>query len=334
MSYLPAAAHRLFARQHGAASLSQLLGSGLTAKQIENHVANDALIGVLRGAYRSPSVGETEAMRCAEICLARPEVVISGPTAGRIHGFRKLPADRRTHITAPCGANPSTALPRVVTFHTKAVRCQDIIQRSDGIRVFSRPRTAMDLARFLDSPDLQSVVEQAMHDGRHDAAEMIAVGADWTFRRRWVRSYLSSILLRLDGPPAESHGEFLVGELLRRRGVGGLVRQYQLVAADRTMRFDLAVPRLRWAIEIDLFPTHEETVGAASDRMRDLAAASECWTVSRLTRQQYHHELASSIDHLVNEYRRLDRHRLAARVDDPPPPDGTSSTQGKAAGPS
>lgn len=78
MSYLPPAAHRLFARQHGAVSLDQLLGTGLTVKQIENHVSNGSLISVLRGAYRSPSASESEALRCAEICLARPEVVIAG----------------------------------------------------------------------------------------------------------------------------------------------------------------------------------------------------------------------------------------------------------------
>ncbi len=311
MSYLPAAVHRLFARQHGAASIDQLTGSGLTTRQVENHVANGALISVLRGAYRSPSVRESEEMRCAEICLARPEVTISGPTAGRLHGFRLLPDDRRIHITSPCGANPSTATPWVVTFHTAAIRHVDIIQRDDGIRVLSRPRAAMDLARYLEDSDLPSVVEQAMHDGQHSAAEMIAAGSAWTFRRPWVRRYLDSIVLRLDGPPAESHGEYLVGELLRRRGVAGLVRQYRLVAVGRAMRFDLAVPSLRWAVEVDLFPTHEETAGAASDRMRDLAAASEGWTVRRVTRRDYERSLAGSIERLVEEYSRLRSSRPA-----------------------
>lgn len=312
MSYLPSAVHRLFARQHGVVSLGQLLGSGLTTKQVENHATNGALTGVLRGSYRSPSVGETEAMRCSEICLAHPEAVIAGPTAGRLHGFRKLPADRRIHITAPCGANPSTATPWIVTFHTDAVRSKDVTQRSDGIRVFSKPRTAMDLARFVEPSDLQSIVEQAMHDGPHDDAEMIAVGADWVNRRPWVRSYLASVQIRLGGPPAESHGEFVVGELLRRRGVTGLERQHQIVAAGRPMRFDLAAPDLHWAIEIDIFPTHQETVGAASDRARDRAAASAGWTVSRVTRERYQYNLSDSIDDLVELYHSLRRQRLAS----------------------
>ena len=312
MSYLPSAVHRMFARQHGVASLDQLLGAGLSTRQIENHVANGALISAIRGAYRSPSVPDTELLRCAEISLARPDVVVGGPTAGRLHGFRRLPPDRRVHVTAPCGANPSTVAPWIRVFHTAAVRPDDVVRRADGIRVFSRSRTAMDLARFLGWSDLRSVVEQAMHDGDHSAIEMIATGADWTNRRRWVRSYLSSILVRIDGPPAESHGELLVGELLRRAGVVGLQRQVPLVAGGRRMRFDLAVPELRWAVEVDLFPTHAETIGADDDRRRDRAAESAGWTVRRVTRSDYEHHLAETVARLAADHAARRAHRRAS----------------------
>ena len=243
---------------------------------------------MLRGAYRTASVELDDIGRCCAVCLARPNAVVAGPTAGRLWGFRRLPHDRRVHVIAPPASNPAVAR-WVVPYRTAAIHPDDVIERPDGIRVTTRERTAFDLARHLDADSLLSVIEQAMHDGHLDEAAMRAVAVDWISPQRpWVWSYLRQLDRRLSGGAAESHPEVVVATALGAAGVRGLVRQHELkIPGYGPARFDLAIPRLRWAIEIDVFPTHDETIGRARDRRRDAAAGGAGWTTHRLDRRTY-----------------------------------------------
>ncbi len=90
---------------------------------------------------------------------------------------------------------------------------------------------------------------------------------------------------------------------LQRRGVHGLVRQLPIeLPGYGTARFDLAVPRLKWAIEIDAHPTHEESLGRLRDRRRDAAATAEGWLTSRIDRDTYEFGLAARLDELLAQY--------------------------------
>ena len=256
----------------------------------------------------------TEEMRCVEICLAHPGAVIGGPTAGRLHGFRQLPDDRRIHITAPRHAHPITTQPGVVTFSSDALRLADIVNRPDGIRLMAPGRTAMDLARFLSGDPLRSVIEQAMHDARLSESDLLLAGADFVRRRSWVRLFMETIGSRIAGGPAESHAEVVVGTELVGRGVIDLVRQHQLVADKCRMRFDLAVPELQWAIEVDVFPTHQETAGVFADRQRDAAARHHGWRVTRISRHDYEHRLDKRLDEIGELHQKLRRRTPAGAV--------------------
>ncbi len=288
MTHLNAQTHALFARQHGAASTRQLVETGITPHQIKRLQRVGALELVLRGVYRTPSVQFTETSRCAAVCLARPDVAIAGPTAGRLWGFRRLPADQRIHVLAPPASNPAIAR-WVVPYRTTARHDHDISQRDDGIRVTSRQRTALDLARWLGPDDLLSVIEQAAHDGRLTDADFLEVAVDWMSPGRpWVREFLQALDRRLPGGSAESHPEVRVANALASAGVFGLVRQHCVdLPGHGPVRFDLAVPHLRWAIEVDLHPSHRETMGIASDARRDRAAGTIGWTTTRITKGQY-----------------------------------------------
>jgi hypothetical protein len=310
MARLTPAAHRLFATQHGVAGVDQLVAAGLSTRQIKRLEADGSLIGVLRGAYRTPSVELDEFGRCAAVCLARPAVAVSGPTAGRMWEFRRLPRDRRIHVIGPPASQPAIA-PWVVTYRTAAIRDIDSIGRDDGIRVTTRARTAFDLARHLQPGDLRSVIEQAMHDGGHTAQEMLAVASDWLSPRRpWATTFVRLVEGRMAGGAAESHPEVRVGNALERAGVRGLVRQFGIdLPRYGRARFDLAVPRLSWAIEIDVHPTHEETAGRAADRDRDDAAAAIGWSISRISADAYTTAFDRSIAVLLDRYCALESSR-------------------------
>ena len=308
MTYLPAEAHARFAEQHGVASIDQLTDTGLTVRQIEYLVEQHCLVNVVRGTYASPSVALTETSRLVAICLARPHVVVAGPTAGRVHGLRKVGHDRRIHLLAPPGANPAVGR-NVKTFHTRAFGESDIEHRNDGLRVTTMARTSLDLARHLSADPLLSVVEQVMQRTRLSDEDLRAMALPWLPRRRWVHWFIETLNRRIVGPAAESDPEVVVGQMLDSRCVVGLVRQFAVdLPGYGPARFDLAVPEIRWALEVDVFPTHGEILGIESDRRRDEAARRTDWNVNRINRNDYQCDLVGSIDRVVASYHHCREH--------------------------
>jgi hypothetical protein len=304
MAQLTSSAHEHFARQHGVASVSQLRRSGLGLRQIERLARDGAIELVVRGVYQSCSVRLDELGRCAAVCLLRSDLAVAGPTAGRIWGFRRLPPDSRVHVIGPPASQP-TISSWVRVYRTAAIHDHDVVERPDGIRVTTRQRTAFDLARVLGRDDLLSVIEQAMHDGRLDDDDLREVAVDWLSpRRRWARTFLLQLDRRIAGGAAESHPEVVVGEALAAAGVRGLVRQFEIdIPGYGPARFDLAIPRRRLAIEIDIFPTHDETIGRLRDRRRDAASAAIGWTTARVDRATYESGLSVWADAFAADLR-------------------------------
>ena len=285
---------------HGVATIETLKSLGLTTFGIRRLVECGNLDPVLRGVYRIPAVPFDEAARCAAVCAAHPELVISGPTDGRVWGLRRLPRDERIHVIAPPGGRPTTSR-WVLPFRTAAIRDEDRVVRPDGIVVATRQRTALDLTRHVGSADLLSIIEQVMHDGPVSDDQMRRVAVEWmTPGRPWVRRYLRTLNRRVPGGPAESHQESVVGDALAAAGLCGLERQHEIdLPGYGPARFDLAVPRVCLAIEIDLFPTHRETRGRRRDAWRDDAAASVGWAVERLLEPDLGSALPATVSRLL-----------------------------------
>ena len=311
MARLTPEAHRLFATQHGVAGVDQLVAAGLSPRQIKRLEADGSLISVLRGAYRTPSVELDELGRCAAVCLARAAVIVSGPTAGRMWEFRRIPRDRRIHVIGPPVSQPAIA-PWVVTYRTAAIRDEDVIARGDGIRVTTRARTAFDLARHLAPADLRSVIEQAMHDGGYTAQDMLDVASEWLSPRRpWASTFVRLV----EGTAGGWRGGITSGSACRQTRSSARAFAASSASSGSTLpsfgraRFDLAVPRLRWAIEIDVHPTHAETAGRAADGRRDDAAAALGWSVSRISAHDYTNAFDRSIATLLDRYHELESSR-------------------------
>lgn len=285
---------------HGIASRAQLEAAGLSSHTVRRMVDAGNLVEVLKGVYRMPAVPFDELARCAAVCAGHPGVAISGPTAGRLWGIRRLPRDHRVHVLSTPASHPTIA-PWVVPYRTAAVHPDDFVVRRDGIVITSRARTALDLTRTVDRRDLRSIIEQAMHDGSLDEDDIRLVAVDWISRGRpWIRRFLEVLGDRVGGGAAESHGEVIVGDALARAGMRGLERQYRIdLPGYGPARFDLAVPRRRLAIEVDLFPTHRETAGRRRDAWRDAAAAEIGWAIERVTDADLGPNLSATVRRLV-----------------------------------
>lgn len=285
---------------HGVASLAELQRRGLSRAVVRRLVEADNLVEMLRGVYRIPTRPLDELARCAAVCAAHPDLVISGPTAGRLWGLRKLPRDDRVHVIAPPASRP-TVRRWVVPYRTAAISPEDLHQRHDGIVVTGRARTALDLARSVGATDLVSIIEQVMNDGSLSEDDLRAVAVDWISPQRpWIRRYLELLDGRLPGGPAESHGEMILGRALDAAGLVGLERQYRVdLPGYGPARFDLAVPAVRLAIEVDLHPTHHQTAGRTRDAARDAAAGRIDWSVERVVEFDFGANLAATVQRVL-----------------------------------
>lgn len=309
MAYLPAEVIDHFATHHGVATHSRLVELGLTRDSILGLRHAGTLDQVLKGVYRIPVAPLDENARCVAACAAHEDAVVCGPTAGRLWGFRRIPSDLRIHVIVKPRRQPSIER-WIVPYRTAAIRAEDVIERDDGIRITSRARTALDLARHVGDVDLLSIIEQAVKDGTLTDDALRDVAVDFISKRRpWLRRYLVQLDRRLDGGAAESHQETLLGDALVQAGVTSLVRQFSVdLPGYGPARFDLAVPSMCWAIEVDVFPTHSETEGRRRDHRRDEAAREIGWGVTRVIGPDLGHSLPATVACLRLEF---DRRRLA-----------------------
>ncbi len=297
-------------RHHGVISVARLMAAGYSRTAVDKLQRHGLLVEVLQGAYRLRGMPVTFLGLCAAVCTAHPHLSIAGPSAGQLWGFRRLPIEarvvedgallERVHVIGPPGARP-TVKRWVSVYRTNAIHDRDVVQRDDGVRLTDRPRTVLDLARFVQPIDLLSIAEQAMRDGGHTPSELRATAVDWRSpRRRWLETYLQVLDRILPGGAAESHPEVQLGDALVRAGVTGLVRQFEVhLPGYGAARFDLAVPSAQTAIEIDAFPTHQEIAGRARDQRRDRACAELGWTVIRVTPGQLGRRLPHTVAQLT-----------------------------------
>jgi len=163
------------------------------------------------------------------------------------------------------------------------------------------------MTRYVDPWSLASVIEHVLSrrlctaGTLHRTALRLATPGP-----PWVKRFLAVLGQRAPGAPAESDAELRVFEALRSRGVSGLRRQVRLVLpAYGAAYFDVAIPELCWAVEVDLHPEHNTIEGRARDNGRDHSADSIGWVVRRvgeleLTPQRFE----STIDALMLSLRK------------------------------
>ena len=192
MAHLPNEVHRLFAQQHGVAAND-------TAARVPHRRADRAVrserLDRRRPTRRLPHTKRGRSTNSADVrpCASDGRTLpIAGPTAGRLWGFRRLPADRRIHVVGTSGVSKPVSATWVVAYRTSAIRERDVLHRADGIRITSRARTALDLARSVTPDDLLSIIEQAMHDGNLSNDEMVSVATDFRSTKATMARHLPS----------------------------------------------------------------------------------------------------------------------------------------------
>ena len=237
-----------------------------------------------KGVFVAGSSRSSLEQRCVVLCAAHPAGFVTGPTAGMLLGLRRMPRSAAIHFSVRHGVH----LPKVtgVRFRqTTALTPIDRMHRGHGIVTASWARLAFDLAADVPALDHLSVLQQLMHETKVSVDELLAIDRRLGHPARPGSGLFRRNLERVGAlPPNESHPEVVLAEALRARGIP-IEHQTRLVRASngRTARVDLAVPGVRWGIELDIHPEHRTFDGHASDarRTRDLHALE--WQIEPVT---------------------------------------------------
>lgn len=299
---------------HGVITVAQLTTYKVARSTRQLLVRQGILVPVHRGVYRIASQPVTLESRCAALCALRPDGFITGPTAGRIHGLRRMPTEMTkppklseikpveiVHFAVRHGGRLD--LEGVRVRQTGVIEPTDVQERADGIRIASPWRLAFDLAADLPPEDLESVIEQIQSKALCQFVTLAGTA------RRLVRParpgsavFVAALASRLPGGPLESHPEVRLAKALHAAGIPIVVQATWLdLPNGRRARLDMSVPDIRWGLEVDVHPDHFLRQGTA-DRQRDRQCHQIGWQVDRVTAVEML-DLAAIVAELVEVYR-------------------------------
>lgn len=216
------------------------------------------------------------------LTLAHRDSFITGSTAGRVLGARRMPRASEIQLCIPHGRHVDVPV-GVRLRQSRAIRADDVRTLDSGLRIATWPRLAFDLADELSASSLRSVIEQILQMRWATEVELHTIARRLCHPRRPGSGALLDALTAREGRrPVDSDVELLVLEGLLARGVPVVPQHSPARAqADRPARLDLAVPAARWAVEIDLHPSHGENDGA-KDKRRDRSLHRRGWQIERV----------------------------------------------------
>ncbi|HNJ98306.1 MAG TPA: hypothetical protein PLV13_09290 [Ilumatobacteraceae bacterium] len=284
MIHLPAEALDCFRTHHGMATAPMLTVAGISRRS-RNRAVEEGLFEVwYERVFRICSTPLTLEARCAALCLAHPRGFITGPTAGKLRGLRRMPRlQDDIHFAHPHGAHIGP-YPGVRLRQSTKIPPAHRVHRADGIIIASDARLAFDLAASLGPLDHCSVVEQLLREGRVTMATLGRMGSEMAHPARPGSVRFVATLLGRSGRPADSHPEVRVAAALRALGVPVVAQYGDLQLPNgRKIHLDLAVPSIRWGIEIDVHPEHLLLEGTTRDKRRDRQCHRIGWQVERVS---------------------------------------------------
>jgi hypothetical protein len=274
----------LFRRYHGHATGPMLTQVGVGRRRRDRLVEAGVLDMPFPRVYRLTSSTESLESRCTALCLAHPQGFITGTSAGRLMNLRRMGRSALLVFAVPHGSNIGP-LAGVVLRQTTRIDPDHVRTRHDGIRLAAPARLAFDLGIELPVTDQASVIEQLLHDRHCTVADLGRMARRLGHPSRpGSAQFLMVLHSRIEGGPLESHLEVQLARALRERGIPVVAQVDRLQLPNgKQVRLDLAVPAIRWGIEIDGHPEHFMLEGGTSDRRRDRQCHLIGWQVERVS---------------------------------------------------
>lgn len=312
MGQLNSAALQILQRQHNIISVGQLRAAGVGRTARDRLIAAGDLEFVARSVLAVPGGPRSLERRSIVLCLQHPRGYITGPTGGRLTGLRKMPRLADICLGIPHGCHIDVP-PGVRLRQTTILPEHHVRELDNGIRIASWERLAFDLALDLSHGELSSVIDQLIHLGHTSAGALVETGRLLCAKGRAGSSRFATVLLDRGGRRAtQSDPEVTILEGLLRRGVPVVPQVGHLSLPNgRRIHIDMAVESARWAVEVDIHPSHLELPGTTRDKQRDRQLHMIDWQVERVTPFDML-DVRATLDELERLYR-LRVHHLAQR---------------------
>ncbi len=286
------------ARHHGVVTVARLAADGITNNSIRSLITAGSLVRVHKGVVRLATAPDSLESRCTAACLADPSAVISGPSGAYLWNFRHV---FRASLPDVLVEHDRTPLSRGVRLRrTNILPPTHIVQRNDGIRLASPPRTWFDCGRDVDDERFERLTEWVI-DHHSTVPTLWAMAQAMSTRGRPGAARVNRVLSQRSTwqRPAGSGIELDVINALRRRGVDPLVQQYALrLPNGMVIHPDGADPVAQWAVEVDHVTWHGGRFDAQRDKGRDRNARRIGWQVDRVTDLELKENFAVAIEEL------------------------------------
>lgn len=255
--------------------------AGLSDEQIRFRIRIGRWERILPGVYRICGVADSWDQRAwAAHLWAGPGSVLWGAAAARklgLRGFDSAPVE-----VAVVGDKRHRDVPFKV--HRCDEHLRDEVTLVDGLPVTSIKRTLLTLAGQR-HPRARGAMDQALAEHLTSLEEMwLFHDQEWTRGRRGIAILRAWLRERTPGlAPTESELEDALWTIVHEAGLPLPLRQHAVVLPSGPIRFDLAYPHLRLAIEGDSYGWHGDRDAFERDRRRDAEAATAGWLVLRFT---------------------------------------------------
>ncbi|HKA05253.1 MAG TPA: hypothetical protein VKD67_13030 [Acidimicrobiales bacterium] len=297
------------ATHHGVITLAGLRQLGVTDHQVRRLLRTQVLVRYADAVYRLAAAPETEDQRMALACAVHPRLLVSHTSARRMWGLRGLGRDPRLHVTLP--GCVQRQVPGAVVHWSHRIHPVDVVERDDGIRVTSPPRTAFDLAWQLSDHRLASIIEQLVHEKRCTIPTLVATGrrlaaSGRNGSERYTRVLQSRPAWRR---PVGSDLELRFERTIVDAGFPRPLRQHPIALPDgQVIHPDFYWPEHGEVVEVDHVTWHGGKLESTYDKQRDRQLRRLGIHVTRITDS----EIGDDMSRVVADLRAiLDRSHAA-----------------------
>ncbi|HEX2783377.1 MAG TPA: hypothetical protein VHN36_07305 [Ilumatobacteraceae bacterium] len=268
---------------YGIISAPKLIRLGCGERNIGYMVERQELVAMMPGVYRSAQWPNGREQMLGAVCARNLAAMIGFTTAGQLWEMRRM-ADPAIHVLISHGHSPE--MDGVIVHRCRRVDAVDVVERGDGIRLSSPPRTLFDAADMIGESATASVLEQLLHERRCTLGTI----TDTTARLYHPRRPGSATMLAvLQSRPAwrvalQSGLETKVLEEIARQGLPAPTTQFPMRLPDgRGIAVDFAWPEFKVALEVDHPAWHDGAEDSHRDKHRDRKLTSIGWSPLRVT---------------------------------------------------
>ncbi len=273
----------LASRQHGAISLQQLLGTGVSRSLLATRCGTGEWVRIGKTVFAMAGSPDTVWRQLWIAYLSKDACLVSGRSAAAVHRLSGASHPVFPEITIPYSGDGRSSIARITRSQFFNAVSSIVVE---GLEVSSVPETIFMVAQWLGPRRTTRLVDDLLIREPRAIAELEQIFVRYQGHRMRGMATMRPIIAERAGltySPTESELEAVAWDLFIDAGIPNLWRQSPLPWAPAAGRVDLFVPAWGLIIELDGRRWHTKTEDFERDRSRDNAATASGYAVMRFT---------------------------------------------------